>query len=105
MSNETQCGGTQEACMAHGCLECGYIDKDKQIAGLKAQLDHERKVVKELGKLIHYPACWDTSVYQTVLEAYTEHFGCHPFKCQYEYNELEHVYGDSRPIPRRLDDE
>ena len=52
------------------------IQVDDAIAGAEA-LQNE---LKSIAKAIHYPDCWDTMAYPTLLDAVNAH-GCNPQNC------------------------
>jgi len=53
------------------------------IAGVDCTNEKLRTQLAELAEVIHYPRCWDTAAYPTLLSAITE-IGC---ECKYEQPE------------------
>lgn len=49
-------------------------------AAIAAMPNKHGEAVKELGHAIHYPDCWDTAAYPTLLDALKE-IGCNPADC------------------------
>ena len=56
-------------------------EKVRKYGNLESSLTKANDDFKAIGKLIHWPECWDTSVYPTILAALEEYFGCEPFCC------------------------
>jgi len=56
------------------------LEAAQEIESLQAQLSEARRELEQLARKIHYPDCWDTSVYPTLSDALNE-IGCNPDCC------------------------
>ena len=57
-----------------------HVWTDEKKAELKEALEKMVEIERETAQAIHYPDCWDTTAYPTLLDALKE-IGCNPDCC------------------------
>lgn len=60
----------------------------KQAGEMYMQLNKAENTLRDIEKAIHYPGCWDTTAYPTLLSAITE-LGCNPADCALQEDSSE----------------